>query len=52
MIYKIGICDDSKEDTGYVSDLLKKWAAQRQVSIQAECFPSAESFLFMGLIKY
>ena len=46
MIYKIGICDDSKEDTGYVSDLLKKWAAQRQVSIQAECFPSAESFLF------
>ena len=46
MIYKIAICDDSKEDTGYVADLLKKWSAQRQVSTQAECFPSAESFLF------
>ena len=46
MIYKIAICDDSKEDTGYVTGLLKKWAAQRQLAIQAECFTSAESFLF------
>lgn len=46
MIYKIAICDDSKEDAGYVAGLLKKWSAQRQVSNQAECFSSAESFLF------
>ena len=46
MIYKIAICDDSKEDTGYVAGLLKKWSAQRQMAVQAECFPSAESFLF------
>lgn len=46
MIYKIAICDDSIEDTGFVSDLLKKWAAERQVSIQTESFSSAESFLF------
>ena len=46
MIYKIAICDDSKEDTGYVAGLLKKWSAQRQMAVQAECFPSAENFLF------
>ena len=46
MIYKIAICDDSKEDIGYVAGLLKKWSAQRQMAVQAECFPSAESFLF------
>lgn len=46
MIYKIAICDDSKEDTGYVAGLLKKWSARRQMAVQAECFPSAESFLF------
>lgn len=46
MIYKIAICDDSKEDTGYVAGLLKKWSAQRQMAVQAESFPSAESFLF------
>lgn len=46
MIYKIAICDDSKEDTGYVAGFLKKWSAERQMAVQAECFPSAESFLF------
>lgn len=46
MIYKIAICDDSKEDIGYVAGLLKKWSAQRQMAVQAESFPSAESFLF------
>jgi len=43
---KIAICDDSQRYLEYISDLTREWAGQRQLSIQIECFPSAEAFLF------
>lgn len=46
MVYRIGICDDSSADVCLVQHILYNWAAQRQVKIQSEAFPSAESFLF------
>lgn len=46
MIYRVAICDDSEVDTGYVSDLLQKWAGKRNVKVTTEKFPSAEAFLF------
>lgn len=42
----ISICDDSKTDLNFLSDLLKKWSKQREISIKTEIFNSAESFLF------
>lgn len=46
MAYRVAIVDDSKTDAKFVQDILNSWANQRQANIQAEVFPSAESFLF------
>jgi DNA-binding LytR/AlgR family response regulator len=46
MVYRIAICDDSMTDAVFVQDILHKWAAERQIMVQTEVFPSAESFLF------
>ena len=46
MSYRVAICDDCVQDAEFVQGILSKWAAERQVDIQTECFPSAESFLF------
>ena len=46
MGYRVAICDDSAKDAEFVHDILNSWATERQVSIHAEAFPSAESFLF------
>ena len=46
MSYRVAICDDCAKDAEFVQGILSKWAAERQVDIQTESFPSAESFLF------
>lgn len=46
MSYRVAICDDCAKDVEFVQGILRKWATDRQVDIQIECFPSAESFLF------
>ena len=46
MSYRVAICDDCMQDAEFVQNILSKWAAERELSIQTECFPSAESFLF------
>lgn len=46
MSYRVAICDDCAKDAEFVQGILSKWAAERQVNIQTESFPSAESFLF------
>ncbi len=46
MAYRVAIVDDSTTDAEYVQGILNRWADQRQVSIQAAVFPSAERFLF------
>lgn len=46
MAYRVAIVDDSKTDAEFVQGILNSWANQRQANIQAEVFPSAESFLF------
>ena len=46
MSYRVAICDDCTKDAEFVQGILRKWANDRQVDIQIECFPSAESFLF------
>lgn len=46
MVYRVAIVDDSTTDAAFVKGILDQWAGQRQVSIQAEVFSSAESFLF------
>lgn len=46
MAYRVAICDDSAEDAAFVREILDIWAADRQVSIRAEMYASAESFLF------
>ena len=46
MAYRVAIVDDSKTDAKFVQGILNSWADQRQASIQAEVFPSAEAFLF------
>ena len=47
MAYRIAICDDSRTDAVFVEDILHNWAAERQITVQTEVFPSAESFLFL-----
>ena len=44
--YRIAICDDNIADTNYVQNLLNHWAAECQVMLQTDHFPSAEGFLF------
>ena len=46
MSYRVAICDDCTKDAEFVQGIVRKWANDRQVDIQIECFPSAESFLF------
>ncbi len=46
MLYRVAICDDNQRDAEYVLSLLTNWAKKNQIAIGAECFPSAESFLF------
>ena len=46
LAYRVAIVDDSTTDAEFVKGILNSWADQRQASIQAEVFPSAESFLF------
>ena len=46
MAYRIAICDDNDTDADYVQRILNSWAKTHQISIQAQRFPSTESFLF------
>lgn len=46
MAYRIAICDDSAADAAFVQQILNNWARERNIMIQSEIFPSAESFLF------
>ena len=46
MSYRIAIVDDSSADAEYVRGILNVWANSRHLSIHAEVFTSAESFLF------
>ncbi|MGN0998150.1 MAG: LytR/AlgR family response regulator transcription factor [Faecousia sp.] len=46
MAYRIAIVDDNAKDAEFVQSILNRWAQERQVSIQADRFSSAESFLF------
>ena len=46
MAYLVSIVDDSKTDAEFVQGILNSGADLRQANIQAEVFPSAESFLF------
>ncbi len=46
MVFRGAICDDSNLDAAFVQNLMSRWAAQRQVEISLEVFPSAERFLF------
>ena len=46
MIYRVAICDDEQTDRDYLASLLSEWAADVGHIVQAESFPSAESFLF------
>ncbi len=45
-MYRIAVCDDNQADVFYVSRLIKKWAAENNVTVHLEDFPSAEAFLF------
>ncbi len=46
MTQRVAICDDSPTDSAFVHDLLTQWADARGFAVAAECFSSAESFLF------
>ena len=46
MVYRVAICDDSVKDAEYVQNVLRKWASERNIVVQAGVFLSAESFLF------
>lgn len=46
MAYRVAICDDSKPDSQFVLGIVNQWAQDRNLSVQAEVFPSAERFLF------
>lgn len=46
MALRVGIVDDSRADAEYVRTLAEKWAAEREISLSVEVFPSAEAFLF------
>lgn len=43
---KIAICDDQRNDSEYISALVREWAERKKLSAQLELFPSAEAFLF------
>ena len=46
MIYRIAICDDSKPDAQYISNMVSEWAKSSAISIRIDLFPSSEAFLF------
>ena len=46
MYYQIAICDDSKIDTQYITNFVKCWAQEANISVHIDAFPSAEVFLF------
>lgn len=46
MGYLIAVCDDRKEDAGYVVDCVQQWAKLGERQIQIHAFSSAEAFLF------
>lgn len=46
MGYRIGICDDSKTDTEYISSLVAGWAKDRKWAVDIRTFLSGEAFLF------
>ena len=46
MRIKIAVCDDSTVDQRYVSDMVDRWAVQREHTVHVDTFISAESFLF------
>ena len=46
MAIRVGIVDDSRSDAEYVQSLAQTWAAEREISLSVELFPSAEAFLF------
>ncbi|MBR6767113.1 MAG: response regulator transcription factor [Clostridia bacterium] len=46
MAYRVAIVDDSNTDIEYVRNILNLWARERQSAVHAECFGSAEDFLF------
>lgn len=45
MAYRAAICDDCAADAQFVSEILKAWADERGAEVNAEIYPSAESFL-------
>lgn len=46
MSYRAAICDDSAADAAFVEQLLREWAAQRAIEVQASVFDTADKFLF------
>ena len=46
MAYRVAIVDDIGADAEFVKGILTDWAYARQSVVQAEVFPSAESYLF------
>lgn len=46
MAYRVAVVDDSREDAGFVGQILERWAQSRQVEIRWQRFSSAEEFLF------
>lgn len=46
MAYRVAIVDDRETDAAFVKVILNDWASIRQIGVQAEVFPSAESYLF------
>ena len=46
MSLRVAICDDSSRDCAYLRALLDEWTSARGISVTAQTFGSAESFLF------
>ena len=46
MAYRVAVIDDSSVDAVFAENILKIWAQDRQVGVQAQRFFSAENFLF------
>ena len=46
MAYRFAICDDEENYARYLDSLAARWARQAGETLETECFPSAEAFLF------
>lgn len=44
--YQIAVCDDSSDDSQYISGLVNEWAQTANVPVHIDTFSSAEAFLF------